>query len=72
LHPPQKPQHPEIFLCVWLAFVLMLTAFHHPKAKTFCMQFCYKTSLGAGGSLFFLKGQCHGFFTHYWLPYSSL
>jgi hypothetical protein len=22
---------------VWLAFVLMLTIFHHPKAKTFCL-----------------------------------
>jgi hypothetical protein len=22
---------------VWLAFVLMLTIFHHPKTKTFCM-----------------------------------
>jgi hypothetical protein len=24
-------------LCVWLAFVLLLTVFHHPKAKTFCL-----------------------------------
>jgi hypothetical protein len=22
---------------VWLAFVLMLTIFHHPKTKTFCL-----------------------------------
>ncbi len=27
----------KFFLCVWLAFVLMLTIFHHPKAKTFCL-----------------------------------
>jgi hypothetical protein len=24
-------------MCVWLAFVLMLMIFHHPKAKTFCL-----------------------------------
>jgi hypothetical protein len=22
---------------MWLAFMLMLTIFHHPKAKTFCL-----------------------------------
>jgi hypothetical protein len=22
---------------MWLAFILMLTIFHHPKAKTFCL-----------------------------------
>jgi hypothetical protein len=27
----------EIFLCVWLAFALMLTIFHHPKTKAFGM-----------------------------------
>jgi hypothetical protein len=24
-------------MCVWLALVLMLTIFHHPGTKTFCL-----------------------------------
>ncbi len=27
----------RFFVCVWLAFVLMLTIFHHPKTKIFCL-----------------------------------
>ncbi len=45
------------FLRVWLAFVLMLTIFHHPKAKTFCMASFLarkKRRLPSRKSLFFL------------------
>ncbi len=27
----------RFFLCMWLAFMLMLTIFHHSKSKTFCL-----------------------------------
>jgi hypothetical protein len=27
----------RFFLCMWLAFMLMLTIFHHPKANTICL-----------------------------------
>jgi hypothetical protein len=27
----------RFFQCMWFAFVLMLTIFHHPRAKTFCL-----------------------------------
>jgi hypothetical protein len=29
--------HLKFFMCVWLAFMLMLTIFHHCKAKNFCL-----------------------------------
>ncbi len=53
----RKLQHPEIFLHVWLAFVLMLAISHHPKAKTFCHSelSCKKRLLRAYKRLFFCK-----------------
>jgi hypothetical protein len=45
---------------MWLAFMLMLTIFHHPKAKTFCLAsflaLTKKRRLRGGRShLFFLQ-----------------
>jgi hypothetical protein len=48
---------------MWLAFMLMLTIFHHPKAKTLCLaSFCALTKkkrrLRDGKPNFFFLQEC--------------
>jgi hypothetical protein len=44
----------KIFLHVWLAFALMLTIFHHPKAKSVCLASFLARGLPPLKSPFFL------------------